>query len=880
MATTTTTTATGREAPMTMTTMTTTMLASSSLSFGTNIVLDHLSPNDAVNIDGMTIVDDATMERIGGECDDCRDEDGTDEDGVVDDSDATTLAILLDYDAANAPADYDYDDDDDDDELEEGGAIDARKKRGKTPRKRRRKNGGRGRWGRRKRAGIDVGVGRRGGGSTATMETTTSEGPWRRLVAGRLASFPARYVPPLVAMVASIIVVFAISTTSVGRVHGIVRDGGYGGGGIADTMGGTRANDVDAMGDGGGRSIDADSDDGSPHPPPSDDWKMDIRYHGADDDDDDDTIIEDSYSWSRILQEGTPSKSSSSTTTTPIDVPAPAPASASPGAWAPGDVLIKDATMMPSGGLGFRPESDSLFDASISLGQVCVSDPERCGCPDVYQTDYRGSINTTRAGQPCLRWDDENLIWAQELLFGVGWNNSEYPEEQIESNFCRNRNNDPDGTWCFVGINGYPTSIMSLTLILNYCNVPVCDMLTPTTSPTDSAIPTSSSEPTMTTSPSDIPSSSASPTPGPSTSSLPTITSSPTQQCSAADKSTCGCEVAQWTDYRGTINKTATGVTCQRWDSNIFGLEYIQKNPDAGLDENYCRSPGSMVPFCIASLEEYGILDMLECDVPKCDPCSCMPPCGETNVEKCGCPSALQAEACCEVDESKCKCNYLKKACHTSLENNSTDFCEEAQVECCKDNDAACKCGYWKEACNIGMKDVYYGGDANNVSTANLIPCIHANNECCMNSADPTCECSMYDDICSVYQSESTCHWAGNRCCFFDTQLFDMSDVVTNMLQCNCDFYTYSENVYGFKSENKSNYCLKSTLGETNDGFVPSFLEIFYYQTGGDYWFDNTGWLDDMTHYCQWFGLTCNDDGLLTKIELKKTTSLELVRYT
>jgi hypothetical protein len=43
----------------------------------------------------------------------------------------------------------------------------------------------------------------------------------------------------------------------------------------------------------------------------------------------------------------------------------------------------------------------------------------------------------------------------------------------------------------------------------------------------------------------------------------------------------------------------------------------------------------------------------------------------------------------------------------------------------------------------------------------------------------------------------------------------------------------------------------------------------FYDQNGGDYWFNNTRWLDEMTHYCQWFGLMYNDDNLLVKIELK-----------
>ncbi len=78
---------------------------------------------------------DATMGRIGRECDDCN-EDGTDKDGIIDDSDTTILAIILDHNAANAPAN---DDGEEDDQPKEGGAIDVRKKRGKTPRKRRRK---------------------------------------------------------------------------------------------------------------------------------------------------------------------------------------------------------------------------------------------------------------------------------------------------------------------------------------------------------------------------------------------------------------------------------------------------------------------------------------------------------------------------------------------------------------------------------------------------------------------------------------------------------------------------------------------------------------------------------------------------------------------
>ena len=39
-------------------------------------------------------------------------------------------------------------------------------------------------------------------------------------------------------------------------------------------------------------------------------------------------------------------------------------------------------------------------------------------------------------------------------------------------------------------------------------------------------------------------------------------------------------------DYRGTISKTESGVSCEDWDS-----EYIADYPDAGLASNYCRNP-------------------------------------------------------------------------------------------------------------------------------------------------------------------------------------------------------------------------------------------------------------------------------------------------
>jgi hypothetical protein len=49
-------------------------------------------------------------------------------------------------------------------------------------------------------------------------------------------------------------------------------------------------------------------------------------------------------------------------------------------------------------------------------------------------------------------------------------------------------------------------------------------------------------------------------------------------------------------------------------------------------------------------------------------------------------------------------------------------------------------------------------------------------------------------------------------------------------------------------------WCAKAAMAEYQP-IEKSPLEAFYHQTGGDYWYDNTRWLDEKTPHCQWFGL-------------------------
>ena len=165
---------------------------------------------------------------------------------------------------------------------------------------------------------------------------------------------------------------------------------------------------------------------------------------------------------------------------------------------------------------------------------------------------------------------------------------------------------------------------------------------------------------------------------------------------------------------------------------------------------------------------------------------------------KCGCPSALQAEACCEEGDAQCKCFYLNDACHTRLQNNSTDFCFEAQAECCKVDNATCKCGYWKEENDAGMKHFDNADEEINFPFSSVLPCEMASSECCTYNANPTCECAVHDQICAESQYESSCEYAAPKCCFFMDQMEAGFMADMSIYQCICDFHNYNENVYGF----------------------------------------------------------------------------------
>lgn len=345
-----------------------------------------------------------------------------------------------------------------------------------------------------------------------------------------------------------------------------------------------------------------------------------------------------------------------------------------------------------------------------------------------------------------------------------------------------------------------------------YCPVPSCDY-PPTYSPTESAIPSTSSSPTVSNLPSSHPV-----TTSPSMLMISSTTSSlsPTSICRIADKSTCGCDNAQKSDYRGTISTTNEGAVDADW--MVFDGEAYQ--------ENYCRSPLNDIegPGCYTSVNLFGddgLPKFSRCDIPACDPCSCTLTCELPNLSKCSCPSVLQAEECCTSDDPLCKCRYLKDACRISLQNGGTDFCDDAEVQCCSD------------------------------------------------TTDPSCKCTLYEDVCFDFPNKFTCELAATSCCDEPTKEWILN-VVTKT--CYCDFYTAIQTIKGYASEHRIGNCTKAT--DIDGGVNPieeekKQLGNMYKSMGGDEWSSSEGWNDGVTLHCNWYGIICNENGRVTKISLR-----------
>ncbi|XP_029019568.1 hepatocyte growth factor a isoform X2 [Betta splendens] len=233
--------------------------------------------------------------------------------------------------------------------------------------------------------------------------------------------------------------------------------------------------------------------------------------------------------------------------------------------------------------------------------------------------NYRGRRSWTRSNITCQAWSDNNI---NEHTFDP----DRYPTQDLRENFCRNPNNDPGGPWCYttdpnvraeecgipqcaedacVTCNGedyrgkvdhteggrecqrwdsarphkhrfQPKRYKDKDLKDNYCRNPD-NRLRPWCFTMDPKTPWEYCN----------------------------ITLCESDSSGRSDvNATTSCVRGKGAGYRGTMNVTPEGVTCQRWDAQFpHNHSFLPQNFKCkDLRENYCRNPdGSDYPWCFTT---------------------------------------------------------------------------------------------------------------------------------------------------------------------------------------------------------------------------------------------------------------------------------------
>uniref|UniRef100_A0A3Q1CEN8 Hepatopoietin-A n=1 Tax=Amphiprion ocellaris TaxID=80972 RepID=A0A3Q1CEN8_AMPOC len=248
--------------------------------------------------------------------------------------------------------------------------------------------------------------------------------------------------------------------------------------------------------------------------------------------------------------------------------------------------------------------------------------------------NYRGRRSWTKSNITCQAWSDNNI---NEHTFYP----DRYPTQDLRENFCRNPNNDPGGPWCYttdpnvraeecgmpqcsevcMTCNGedyrgkmdhtesgkecqrwdsvrphkhhfQPKKYRDKDLKDNYCRNPD-NRLRPWCYTMDPKTPWEYCNITM-------------------------CDSDPSEDADV--NITTFCVQGKGTDYRGTMNVTPEGVTCQRWDSQFpHNHSFLPQNFKCkDLRENYCRNPdGADYPWCFTTDPNQRIANCTH--IPRCD---------------------------------------------------------------------------------------------------------------------------------------------------------------------------------------------------------------------------------------------------------------------
>eukprot|EP00984_Skeletonema_dohrnii_P024486 scaffold13607_cov117-Skeletonema_dohrnii-CCMP3373.AAC.10 len=393
--------------------------------------------------------------------------------------------------------------------------------------------------------------------------------------------------------------------------------------------------------------------------------------------------------------------------------------------------------------------------------------------------------------------------------------------------------------------------------------------LPPTNSPTITNSPTKSANPSTAPSISNFPTKSANPSTAPSISNSPTKSAYPSTAPSTAPSM---CTDRDWYDYQG--NDCVWYEVMDDPGCPEYGDLYKERNPPKGLaNENCCYCKNSIVSTPLPNYAPSSSSTSAACiDTPNWK---------DNNGGRCydyeneldpGCPNTDWTAG--DMGPASKNCCFCKEPSTLDLRRRGNagldPFCEEeAETSCC-------------EAADHDVKIVTT--QSNKRENYNYTVGLY--NEC---------KCDFWLRICEDTRAGEACDYAAEYCCgdygygYLDAGDDDYGFEYSNSPTCYCDFFNYAQNEFQhelkLKKLNTSNEItypcgqFQTDVIELSYGnprkFERASLEAIYNETNGQNWTNKAGWMNETVDYCQWYGITCNDDeGYVTGIDLRANNLL------
>eukprot|EP00956_Cyclotella_meneghiniana_P002689 scaffold3165_cov62-Cyclotella_meneghiniana.AAC.11 len=138
------------------------------------------------------------------------------------------------------------------------------------------------------------------------------------------------------------------------------------------------------------------------------------------------------------------------------------------------------------------------------------------------------------------------------------------------------------------------------------------------------------------------------------------------------------------------------------------------------------------------------------------------------------------------------------------------------------------------------------------------------------------CKCDFWYRLCGDLRYAEACDYAAEYCCG-DYKYYHRTFSYLNSPSCYCDFYNYARNELDHKLKPKvidvdqefNNLCEEDAWNEWWGDNERNSLEAIYEATNGPNWTNNDGWMSNETDHCDWYGITCNSENYVIRIELK-----------